>query len=75
MRKLAILVLGTLLMISNSFAGSTGLDAQSLSKSLNAHKVTGSEKGSFEIVYGGQDISRGSIGATLPSIDSPILVG
>ena len=76
MRKLATIILGSLLIISNSFAAAAGLDAQSLTKALkSSHKVTGAEKGSFDIVYGGQDISRGSIGTSLPGQDTQVMVG
>jgi hypothetical protein len=77
MRKMALLVVGTLLIASNVFAGTAGsLDADALAKTiLNMHKFSGSEKGSFAIVYGGQDISRGSNGAATSRIDHSILVG
>ncbi len=73
MRKMAFLVIGTLLIASNVFAGNAGsLDATALAKSiLNVHKASTSNKGSFAIVYGGQDISRSITTATL----NPTLIG
>jgi hypothetical protein len=77
MRKMAFIVIGTLLIASNVFAGTAGsLDAGALAKSiLNTQKFSGSEKGSFAIVYGGQDISRGGIGAVNSRIVHPVFVG
>ncbi len=73
MRKMAFLVIGTLLIASNVFAGNAGsLDANAIAKTiLNAHKASTSEKGSFAIVYGGQDISHSVNAATL----NPTLIG
>jgi hypothetical protein len=75
MRKIALVVVGSLLIASNVFAGNAGsLDADALAKTiLNMHKFSGSEKGSFAIVYGGQDISRGSNGAGNSRIDHPFV--
>jgi hypothetical protein len=77
MRKLALCAAGALLIAFNAFAADTQkIDAQSMAKTiLDMHKFTGSEKGSFAIVYGGQDISRGSIGPGTTRFDEPVLVG
>jgi hypothetical protein len=77
MRKIALVVVGSLLIASNVFAGNaSSLDADALAKTiLNMHKFSGSEKGSFAIVYGGQDISRGLGGAASSKIGSPVFVG
>jgi hypothetical protein len=72
MRKMALLVLGTLLMASNVYAGNAALDPTALANTiLNMHKSSVAEKGSFAIVYGGQDISR----STNSRIDHPVLIG
>ena len=76
MRKIAVITLGTLLMISNAFAGSsTMLDSKSLFQSvINKHISPSSEKGDLEMVYGGKDISR-SGSAALLGLENPVYVG
>jgi hypothetical protein len=60
MRKTALLALTTLLITSHAFAGT--LNPASLAHTiLNGHQYTGSNKGTFSIVYGGKDISRGNV--------------
>lgn len=73
MRKMAFLVIGTLLIASNVFAGNAvSLDVNAIAKTiLNAHNASPSEKGSFTIVYGGQDFSNNVNTAIL----NPTLIG
>jgi hypothetical protein len=75
MRKIALITASTMLIASTVFAGTAGsLDANALAKSIvNIHN-TSSEKGSFSIVYGGEDISR-TIRETNSHINQPILAG
>jgi hypothetical protein len=78
MRKLAHVALAatTLLIALNAYAAhTTDLDARSLANTiLNVHKAPGSDKGSFAIVYGGQDISRGNISRSAV-FDDTVMVG
>ncbi len=60
MRRSTVL-LCTLLISSSIFAANnrTTLNTHALANTiLNAHNLSSHEKGSFAIVYGGQDISR-----------------
>jgi hypothetical protein len=76
MKNLAVFAISALLIASNATAApAQKLDAKALAKTiLNVHQFKGSEKGSFAIVYGGQDISR-SNPAQPGSFGSPILLG
>jgi hypothetical protein len=72
MRKLALLV-GSLILSFNAFAATQSFNAQDMANAIvNPQKVVGSEKGSFAIVYGGQDISTRT---SLLNTNSPTLVG
>lgn len=77
MRKLAILAASSLLIAFNAFASeAASIDAKSLAKTImNMHKVSSAEKGSFAIVYGGQDISRGNSLGQRATVNEPILIG
>ena len=58
MRQVTLIIASVLLMVSNVSAGNT-VDSKALVKAMdNLHQRTGVDKGSFAIVYGGQDISR-----------------
>jgi hypothetical protein len=76
MRKLALLAVSALLIASNvTSALAQSLDAKALAKTiLNIHKFKNPKKGSFAIVYGGQDISRPNPGQP-ERFGSPVLVG
>lgn len=71
MRKLLLLAL---LLSSSAFA--TTIDGNELARDIvNSQKTTTSNNGSFAIVYGGQDISRGNVVNSQPAINiAPILV-
>lgn len=59
MKKL-VLMLGMMVVSMHAFAASHSLDPKSLIGAIRKAHATTSEKGSFAIVYGGQDISSRS---------------
>jgi hypothetical protein len=72
--KIATLAVIGALMASNVFAAST-LNVKALTKAIsNSHKRTGGDKGSFVMVYGGQDISRGNF-KVMNTVDRTVLAG
>jgi hypothetical protein len=74
MKIAAIAFIGALLMVSNVFAESA-LNVKALTKAIsNTHQRTGGDKGSFVIVYGGQDISRGNA-RVMNTVDRTVLAG
>ncbi|GEM_PF-6131982 len=78
MRKLALLWISSLLVTTNLFAEANkiNLSMKITAKSiLHNHTLVDSKKGSFAIVYGGQDISRGSIDSQAPRVDRSVLIG
>jgi hypothetical protein len=73
MKKTALIIASGLFMASNAFATDANDTRDKVEKAL-AHIPSGqtvAAKGSFAMVYGGQDISHGNFG----SIDSPVLAG
>jgi hypothetical protein len=76
MKKLAVFAISALLIATNATAApAQKLDAKALAKTiLNVHQFKGSEKGSFAIVYCGQDISRNTPGQP-GRFGSPVLLG
>jgi hypothetical protein len=78
MRKLAIIAAASAMLIaSNAHAAKTQqLDPKALAQTImNLHKFTGNDKGSFAIVYGGQDISRGRSVQPAASFVDPVYIG
>ena len=73
MKKNALLVVSVLLISTNVLSGT--IDAEALAKSiLSKPTYTGDRTGSFNIVYGGQDISRGNIDLQSGKIDEAIAI-
>ncbi|MDR3491752.1 MAG: hypothetical protein P4M12_06910 [Gammaproteobacteria bacterium] len=75
MNKILLLSACTLFFSSNLFAQSFSvqLDAQTITKSI--YSSSNSKKESSVIIYGGQDISRDSVGSQTISGDQTSLVG
>jgi hypothetical protein len=74
MAKVTLIIAGFLLMASNVFADNS-VDTKALVKAMtNLHQHTGADKGSFAIVYGGEDISRGN-NAIISRAGNTVLVG
>jgi hypothetical protein len=75
MKVSALVLISGLLMVSNVFAAQAVLNAKTLSQAItNAHQRSGADKGSFVIVYGGQDISRGNA-KVMSTLDQTVLAG
>jgi hypothetical protein len=62
MRKFALVSLSALLIASVSFAGDTNLDAKALADTvLNMNKSSNVDDSSVSMIYGGEDVSRGTL--------------
>jgi hypothetical protein len=77
MKKFALLLTSALLISTSLFSeAASAIDAHALAQSiLSKQKYSGAKAGSFTIVYGGQDISRGSLDLHSSSLDKTALVG
>jgi hypothetical protein len=72
--KIVTLAVICVLMAANVFAAST-INLKALDKAISHnHQRTGNDKGSFVMVYGGQDISRGNF-KVMNTVDRTILAG
>ena len=79
MRTLVLLLISTLLIASNAFAGTAAsIDPQSLSKSLtDSHRYHSSISHNDDVamIYGGQDVYHGGIDLQSAQAQQPIFVG
>ena len=72
-----VLILTALLMTSTVYStfAKASVDTKSMAKTiLNIHQSHAPQKGSFAIVYGGQDISRGSISLMPARINQAVML-
>lgn len=74
MKKTALIIASALFITANAFANDAADNTGNKIEKALTHIPSGhtvAAKGSFAMVYGGQDISHGNFG----SIDSPVLAG
>ena len=75
MKNLILTAVSALLITACGTSFAASLDAHNLTSALATSAASAANKGSFAIVYGGQDISRGSINLHEAKVYQPILVG